>query len=173
MCILIISISPSRPHILSCLATGYQSCCCIVISSLLLAAVWLAACQRERDTDRGRRVQKKKNYYAHLLGGTVCMMMMMLLGPWWPQLHSNPVESAAGTGSWQSSSVHRQLNDGQTGAGAGRPNLDTTCTCCTSCPKYSARSSAGGFAGRGRSKVEAGRAVSDHVCWVSPQPQDC
>ena len=107
---------------------------------------------------------------SHLLGGTVCMMG----GPWWPQLHSKPVESAAGTGSWHSS-LHRlcPLDDGQTGAGAGRPSLDSTCTCCRSCPKYSARSSAGSFAGRGQRKVEAGRAVGDHVCWVSPQPQDC
>ena len=148
---------------LSCLATGYQSCCCIVISSLL-AAVWLAGRQRDR------RRQKRLEELLSPLGGNGVHDG----GPWWPQLHSKPVESAAVTGSWHSS-LHRlcPLDEGQTGAGAGRPSLDSTCTCYRSCPKYSARSSAGCFAGRGQRKVEAGRAVGDHVCWVSPQPQDC
>ena len=107
-CILIITISPSRPHTL--LSGNW-------LSKLLLHCDKLSTGGRVAGRSPERQTEAFRGATTHLLGGTVCMM-----GPWWPQLHSKPVESAAGTGSY--SSLHRLCPlVGQTGAGAGRRPL--------------------------------------------------
>ena len=108
----------------------------------------------------------------HLLGGTVCMIVVAVV--------------AAAPNPWRVRPVlerpqQQQLTAAQAQMPAARSDssrrraaaLDSTCTCYRSCPKYPARSSAGCYGARGRSKVELDRAEGDHVCWVSPHPQDC
>ena len=85
-CILIITISPSKSGPYTLLSGNWLSK--LLHCDKLSTAGSVAGRSPETQT-------------THLLGGTVCMMG----GPWWPQLHSKPVESAAGTGSH--SSLHR------------------------------------------------------------------
>ena len=156
LCILIITVSPSRPHTL---LSGNWLSKLLLHCDKLSTGGRVAGRSPERQTEalelRNNSPLGRNGVHDRGRGGRSTP------NPW----RVRPVLAATAhcTGSAaRSDSVRRRA-----------AALDSTCTCYRSCPKYSARSSASCFGGRGQRKVEMGRAEGDHVCRVSPQPQDC
>ena len=147
MCILIITVSPSRPHTL---LSGNWLSKLLLHCDKLSTGGRVAGRSPERQTEalelRNNSPLGRNGVHDRGRGGRSTP------NPW----RVRPVLAATAhcTGSAaRSDSVRRRA-----------AALDSTCTCWRSCPKYSTQSSGRSFKGGRRRGVEKGRAVGDHVC---------